>query len=123
MEHKRILAENRRYKIIGNYETVSLIDKTTNAGVIIGDFYGDPQGALIDPDERFAVTYGCGLIVYFLRPPFAEYAYDTQTSQWLELGRSEPVKWVENVLQKSRDEIEIIFENGQTEIINVKNML
>ena len=117
--HTITLAECEHYAIMSTYETVSLIDKTSNTEVIIGDFYGDPEGAFIDSNERFAVMYGCGLIVYFLYPPFEEYSYNTQTKQWFEMGRNEPVMWIDNVMQISDNEIKVIFEDGHAEIISV----
>ncbi len=76
-----ILAESNNYKVVSEYETVTLVNKRTGLSVNIGDFYGDPQGALIDLNERFAVMYGCGLIVYFIREPYECYSYNKETSQ------------------------------------------
>lgn len=119
MDFKICLAESEHYAIISEFETVSLIDKATNTEIIIGDFYGDPEGAIIDTNERFVAMYGCGLIVYFLCPPFEEYTYDTKTKQWFEIGRNEPIMWVEKVLQISDNEIKMILGNGKNEIISI----
>ncbi|MCH5348052.1 MAG: hypothetical protein J1E40_01900 [Oscillospiraceae bacterium] len=114
------LAECKRYAVISEYETVYLIDKTANTKIIIGDFYGDPNGAIIDPNEKFVVMYGCGIIVYFLVPPFKEYTYNTKTAQWFEIGRNEDIMWIQKVLQISDKKIKAVLENGQTEIISVE---
>ena len=119
MNLKVSLAESEHYEIISEFETVFLIDKSTNTEIIIGDFYGDPKGAIIDTNERFVAMYGCGLTVYFLCPPFEAYTYDTKTKQWLEIGRNEPIMWIEKVLQLSDNVIKIILENGKSEIISI----
>lgn len=123
MEHKITLAECEHYAIISEFETVYLVDKITYTEKLIGDFYGDPEGAIIDSKERFVIMYGCGLIIYFLHPPYEEYTYDTNTSQWFEIGRYEPVMWIENVLQISDNEIKVIFENGETKIISIEDKI
>ena len=119
MEHKITLAECKHYAVISEFEAVYLVDKIRHTEILIGDFYGDPAGAIIDLKERFVVMYGCGLIIYFLRPPYEEYTYDTKTTQWYEIGRYEPVMWIENVLQINDDEIKVIFENEETKIISL----
>lgn len=121
MDSKIILAESEHYVVLSEYETVYLVDKTIKTEIMIGDFYGDPKGAFIDSNEHFVVMYGCGLIVYFLRPPFEKYTYNTQTKQWFEIGRNEPVMWIEEALQTSDNEIKVILENGQFEMISTGN--
>ena len=120
MDTEIILAENKRYTVISEYETVYLTDKTNNKKIIIGDFYGDPAGAFIDANEKFVVMYGCGIIVYFLVPPFNEYTYNTKTPQWFEVGRDGNTMWVTSVLQIGDNKIRAVLENGQTEIISVE---
>lgn len=121
MKHLITLAESEHYVVINEYETVSLIDKITHEKTIIGDFYGDPEGAIIDSNERFVVMYGCGLIVYFLRTPYEEYTYNKKTTQWFEIGRYEPVMWIKNVLQINDRDIKAIFENEEMKIISIEN--
>lgn len=94
---ERLLAESEHFKITALYEEVYLYNKTDSNRVLIGDFYGDAEGAVINKKERFAAVFGCGIIIYFLRPPFEPYSYGASTDQWLEFGRVEPIMWVENV--------------------------
>ncbi len=115
------LAESRQYKITNEYETVCLEDKINHRKNVIGDFYGDPEGAFIDRNERFAVIYGCGIIVYFLHPPFADYAYSIQSDQWLEIGRDHPIIWVHKVIQKDAESIEIFPEDGDSFTVFLDN--
>ncbi len=51
-----ILAESSRYKITSEFETVFLKDTINHTRIVIGEFYGDPEGAFIDWKERFAMT-------------------------------------------------------------------
>ena len=44
----------------------------------VGHFYGDPDAAYIDPEERFCITIGCGIIKYNLCEPFEGYMYNCE---------------------------------------------
>lgn len=123
MKSKRILAESENYKIFGSYESVYLVDKSKGSEIYIGDFYGDPNGAVIDRRERFAAMYGCGLILYFIREPFESYQYEKKSPQWFEFGRSEPTAWIENVIQTDDDNLELFFENGTSQTIFIGEFL
>lgn len=93
-----------------------LIDKTTGKETIIGDFYGDPNGAIIDTNERFAIMYGCGIIAYSLREPFEQYSYNSRS----DIGRDKPEMWVENVCQLENCKFEIEFEDGSKKLLCVE---
>lgn len=114
-----ILAENRNYIVYNDYETVFLRKKSDNSEITIGDFYGDPAGALIDEEEHFIAIYGCGVIIYYL-PAYEEYDYHIETPQWDEFGRSEPVMWVDSAVQTDRNKIRLTLENGTYRIIAIK---
>lgn len=121
MQHN-ILAQSANYYVKAAYETAELYIKDGDKRIAcVGDHYGDVADCLIDREERFCVTVGCGYIVYFLRPPFEDYAYDTVSSQWTENFR-EPndVVWFTSVKQISTDEIELTGENGKKQTITVK---
>lgn len=111
-----ILAENSNYIIYNEYETVVLKKKSDNSEIVIGDFYGDPDGALIDKEERFIVMYGCGVIIYYL-PAYEEYHYYIKTNQWDEFGRNEPFMWVDSAVQTDRNEVKLTLEDGTEKII------
>lgn len=115
---EKILAESRNYAIISEFESVYL-KRPDGTKLLIGDFYGDPKGALIDRDERFVIMYGCGLIVYYLRPPFEGYSYGLETDQWNEFGRDEPVRWIENVVQSDKNSFQLTCESGESDIITI----
>lgn len=119
MNSENILDESKNYIVTYTYETVYLISKWNHSKIIIGDFYGEPNGAIIDADKCFVVVYGCGIILYFLQPPFQEYSYETNTSQWLEWGRIEPIMWVDKVVPLDNNRMKVILENGQTSIITI----
>lgn len=119
MNSENILDESKNYIVTHTYETVYLTSKWNDSKIIIGDLYGEPNGAIIDAEECFAVMYGCGIILYFLQPPFQEYSYETNTSQWLEWGRIEPIMWVDEVVLLDNNRMKVILENGQTNIITI----
>ena len=116
----KILAESRNYCLKAEYEEVYLCSRSSGRKIVkVGDFYGDPSDGVIDVNERFCVTVGCGYIIYFLREPFESYEYEIKTSQWAEWGRdADNIIWIKAVNQTG-EEIELTFENGETQIIRV----
>ncbi len=77
----------------------------------IGDFYGDPSAAIIDWHEKWCITVGCGLVLYWLREPFPDYQYNTKTPQWSELHRDPPdVWWIETVYQVADDVVRFVVD-------------
>ena len=118
---KNIIAESEHCYIAGEWEAAYLYSKQDGRLIArVGDHYGDVQGGIIDKNERFCVTVGCGYIIYYLREPFEPYAYDRASAQWTESGRDPgSVTWLENVRQISDSEIELTDENGNTETIMI----
>ena len=93
-----ILAESSHFAILKEYERASLCTKQGFKPVTcVGDFYGDPQDAYIDPKEKFCITVGCGIILYYLREPFESYAYDKTSLQWIETGREGDALWCDRI--------------------------
>ncbi|MBQ9696703.1 MAG: hypothetical protein IJV58_09795 [Oscillospiraceae bacterium] len=117
--NERILAESEQYRIEAEYESVLLTVKESGRTVCIGDFYGDPAGALLDADGRFAVLYGCGVIVYFLHHPYAPYQYDTLHPQWFERYRMDPMRRITGAEQTDAHTVCLLFETGETETLHI----
>lgn len=117
---EKFLAESKHYKIVSEYETVELIFKDSDRKIRIGDFYGDPEGAFIDVNEKFCVMYGCGIIIYFIREPFEEYRYCIDTEQWNEYGRDpKNILWVEDAKQIDENNFKAVIEDGKIQNINI----
>lgn len=116
----KVLAESRNYYLKAEYEEVYLCSKSSGIKIAkVGDFYGDPSDGVIDVNERFCVTVGCGYIIYFLREPFESYEYEIKTSQLAEWGRyADNIIWIKAVKQTG-GEVEITLESGETQIIGV----
>ena len=116
-----ILAESKKYIITNEFEVVYLKLKETNEITIIGDFYGDPEMALISEDESLCAVCGCGIIVYYLKNPFTPYQFENNSEQWLEFGR-EPDKeiWITNMQFIGENMIEIVTEKSDKIILYVK---
>ncbi len=117
MEHKRLLAQSENYKISHEYETVFLTHNNSNTpDIVIGDFYADPEAAIIDAAERFVIMVGYGLIVYYLAMPFEAYLYDLPTSQWRELFREKGNElWIEKISQQSKDVFHFTVDSHSNE--------
>ena len=106
------LAISTNFRISHDYESAILIRKD-QPDVIIGDFYGDPEVALIDAEERWCAVAGCGLIVYFLKKPYIPYRYDQHTEQYFEVGRKQTdLWWVSAIEQTGPFSIRVSCDNG-----------
>ena len=119
-----ILTESEHYRIFNEYENVIMEIKKSHKKIQIGDFYGNPQMAIISEDEKVCVMCGCGIIIYYLREPFREYEYHTQTEQWREWGRNnlEAEVWVESIRCIDNKTIEITAESGDIYQLNIYDL-
>ena len=61
-----LLAESEHYMVYGEYENVMMIIKASQKKILIGDFYVNPQGAVIAEDETYCIMWGWGVIIYYL---------------------------------------------------------
>ena len=109
-----ILAESEHYYIKRDYEDASIFAKPDSRRITcVGDFYGDPEDAYIDPEEKFCITVGCGLIKYELREPYEDYMYDVDTTQWIETGRDpKNIEWCDHI-DEVTDEYVIVSLEGE----------
>ena len=119
---KQYLAESKNYYIKGYYEDANLHRKFDDKLICcVGSFYGETEDAVIDKNEKFCVTVGCGVIVYRLKEPFRGYSYDKITDQWYEFGRGpENIYWAMKVRQISDDEVEIIDEEDNVQVLKIQ---
>jgi hypothetical protein len=99
----RYLAESENYKVTSEYEIVTLHFKNRlfKKPLYVGDFYGDPDCAIISRDEKYLVMAGCGLIIYRLQEPFEEYGSSKPTEQYFEFFRDPPSHWWTNGLHQT----------------------
>lgn len=111
--------ESENYILQNESELVYLMFKDRNKNVIIGDHYGDPMGFFISKNEKWACSYGEGLIVYFLREPFSTFdEMKIIEPQWMMFGRDipgEPV-YVSDVVQTGDWEIEVTLDDSGEKI-------
>ncbi len=94
-----LLAESEHFKVKSCYEDAVLIDKRTGRTFPVCDMYGDPEGALIDKYESFAVVYGCGAVVCRIPDMVCKWISD---------------KWVISAEQTDTKIIRLAFEDGST---------
>ena len=102
----KYLAESENFKVISEFETVTLLWKKEKSKkeICIGDFYGDPECAIISKNEEYVVTAGCGLIIYFLKEPFSEFQYNKKSTQFIELFRDpKNTCWINGLHQNEID--------------------
>lgn len=99
----RYLAESENYKVTSEYEyaTLHFKNKLFGKSVYIGDFYGDPDCAIISRDEKYLVVAGCGLIIYRLKEPFKEYGDAENSNQYSEFFREPENHWWINGLHQT----------------------
>lgn len=113
-----VLAESRNYIVFYEFESVILKIKKSKKEILIGDFYGEPQMALISEKEDFCAVCGCGIIIYYLHTPFIEYEYNKKTNQWKEWGRNNKIIWIESIKYIYGSMLEIKTESGKIIKIN-----
>lgn len=111
---EHILAESENFIVSHIFETAFLISKKTGSETEIGDFYGYPECAIIDKNEKWCAVGGCGLIVYKIQEPFREYQYHCfWTDQWDEFGRdASDVWWISKLEQISDNRFQFEIEPG-----------
>ena len=103
--HIRFLAESENFKVVSEHENVDLYFKNnTRKTICIGDFYGDPSCAIISRDEKYAVSAGCGLIIYLLKNPYEEFQYNNHCVQYTEVFRDpKNIWWIDALYQSEQD--------------------
>jgi len=82
-----MLARSTDYALTGGWEVALLERRGSDDSLCVDDHYGNVTCGVIAPDQSWCATGGCGVIVYYLRPPWEPYDYDRQTNQWFELER------------------------------------
>jgi len=103
---QKILAESKNYKIVSEYEYITLHFKNAfNTTVYVGDFYGDPDCAIISKDEKYIVIGGCGLIIYFLKKPFVAFGSFSNENQYSEFFRETSDCWWISELAQNPNEL------------------
>jgi hypothetical protein len=125
-----IFGESQSFTVTVAYEDVYLYGPNVPDDPLIGDFYGDARDAAIDPDEKWCVMVGSGVIVYRLGPPWEPYEsswksprsavepysiHERQPSlQWWEPGRGGrddrdrevPITWLSHIEHVQGDRFE-----------------
>ena len=116
------MAESNNYLILNEYEKAFLQLKDNSQLILIGEFYGDPDVAIISDDENFCAVGGEGVIIYYLRDPYEEFSTDYKSSeQWKILGREagkEPM-WVKEIKQIDSRHIQVELEDSETILLSV----
>ena len=110
------MAESNNYLILNEYEKVFLKLKATSQLILIGEFYGDPDVALISDDETYCAVGGEGVIIYYLRDPFEEFSTNHKSlNQWKIWGRgtNEETMWVSEIDQIDSKHIRVELEDSK----------
>lgn len=116
------MAESNNYLILNEYEKVFLKIKETSQLILIGEFYGDPDVALISNDETYCVVGGEGVIIYYLRDPFEGFSTDYKSPrQWKIWGRDagKETMWVNEITQIDGGHIRVELEDSETILLSV----
>jgi hypothetical protein len=110
------------YVIVHEYETAWLCWQ--GGKLLIGDHYGDPSCALIDPDGAWCLTAGEGLVVCLFSQPLSEQFRPSRCKQTELWRRSNPPPngkkawFVESVSHLSGGRVSLLVE-GQFYNVNV----
>ena len=111
-EYAVFMAESEHFAVYhANEECLLEFKNQGRDSVCIGDFYGDPDFALIDSAEKFVLMGGCGIIIYMLREPYEHYRYNYKTEQWIEISR-ESKRYFSDALQVGPQTVRITDADG-----------
>lgn len=115
-----IICESENYLVVRDYEICWLYFKNQlHRKVLIGDFYGDVDVAIIDRHERFVLMIGYNTILYYLKEPFTEYDSNQSCVQWKLLELSDEGDFCKDLIQISDNQFIARYENGNEEIITI----
>ena len=119
-----ILAESEHFFIRREYEEAILFRKADSKRITcVGDFYGDPEDAYIDAQEKYCIIVGCGIVKYYLVEPFEEYRYDTYTLQWIETGRKkDSIEWCDCIEQVTESYLYVSCEGNDIRCFNIDTL-
>lgn len=106
-EYATLMAWNGRYAIYNVYEDAFLLDIQNNQTYQMGDYYGDPELALIDTLEAFAVVIGSDHLGVF----------DMENKK-LKLADINIPEWIISLNQDGR-KIEAICENDRRYVFEI----
>lgn len=101
-----ILCESGGYIVKSCYEDVILLEKSSGKNFDLGSYYGDPDCAMIDREEKFCVVKGYDEVMIFFIPQ--------------QVGRKIPCRadWADEIVQTDSG-VKIIFENGTEMVIDI----
>lgn len=122
----KTMVESNNYSIMHEYEKVFLKKNQGSELVLIGEFYGDSNVAIISEDEKYCAIGGEGLIIYYLNEPFERYITGFNTSkQWKTWGRDsiEETIWITNLTQIDKEHIRIETEDFHTYYVSELGVL
>ena len=112
-----VIAESEHYRVVSVYEECRLEFKTEDRPYVrIGDFYGDAEFALIDRNEKFVVTGGCGVVIYRLQEPFDDFTSKKKPDQAILMGFDEPI-YYDSVEQISDNAVKLIDADGGETVV------
>lgn len=109
---RTILAKSSHYTLYGAYEEAQLEGPHIDGHVVVGDFYGSADCGCIDRNEKWCISAGNGLVIYFLEAPYQRYSFDTETAQWKELWReAKDSDWYPEVIYQTEDnEVRMVID-------------
>lgn len=117
------LTQSKNYKIIHLQETAYIAPSQSdciNEYIEIGDFYGNPEIAIIDENEKWCAIGGCGVIIYFIQEPFTPYKYDQENAQYFEIHRNPPsIWWISSLQQITPSKLLITLENTGMWVLDI----
>ena len=111
----KYLFESKHFKVYSCYENVYLTHKLSSKNssdndLLIASHYGDPNGAIIFPDEKYVVVSGCGLSIYNVELQSEIHILDAPNRIW----------WTNGLHQEGEDnqskEVRFVSWNNQSHL-------
>lgn len=84
-----VLAGSDSYKLFFRYESATLEGGEFKSPLVVAEFYYPVECGCIDYQEKWVVTGGHGIVIYYLKPPYEPHRLGENSTQWKSLWYSD----------------------------------
>ena len=113
MRHMKhlLLSASENYRLYWCHEEAQLEGVKENR-IVVGYFSGQVECGCIDYHEKWIVTGGNGIIIYYMNKPYRNYEYGHEGLQWKELWREKENKdwWPEVIFQTDERTVRVLMD-------------
>jgi len=122
---RAVLAASDSYKLFFRYESATLEGGEFDAPLVVAEYYSPVECGCIDYHEKWVVTGGHGIVVYYLKPPYKQHELAEVSTQWKSLWYPEQSlnMYPEAIVQVDEETVRVLIdvnsENAAVYDVNV----